>query len=215
MINELFADIADDMHNGSMFLHNIVVRLINQKNVHEGDTVKDYINDIKIQMCYAVSCRINQLITARVPRKLFEQHVAAGNTTEEALWKVAIENTEKRWPLKKMTFSDLLLSDALPCFDDAIDIGLTCITNSIKLDGASVLLYESFEKLIKEEFKGHGVFVIPSSVHEILVFEENETTRETYDELNDFIRHVNQNPSCVKSEDVLSNQALYFKGGKR
>lgn len=207
--NESFVDIARNMNNGLMFLDGIVVVLVNESNVHEDDTVKDYINDIKIQMRYVVSDKY-ELVTARVPRKIFEQHVAEWRMSEEAVWKAAIQNTEKRWPLKRLYFSDLL-----PSLDDDNGADLIALTNSISCYGAAVILYEAFEKLIKEEFKGHGVFVIPSSVHEVLVFEENETTRETYDELNDFIKHVNQNSICVKSEDVLSNQALYFKGGKR
>ncbi len=81
---------------------------------------------------------------------------------------------------------------------------LYVLSNYRKINGAAVLLYPGVLEQIYEGFSGN-FFVIPSSVHEVLLIKE---TGEEEDFLNCMVREVNE--SQVEPEEVLSDHVYYY-----
>ena len=84
--------------------------------------------------------------------------------------------------------------------------GLLILSNTQHFYGASSLLYPDVQRLLKEG--GRGFFILPSSVHEVLLLED--TGREDRYELYRMVREVNE--KNVPREEFLSDSVYYFDG---
>lgn len=82
---------------------------------------------------------------------------------------------------------------------------LYAVTNRRKINGAAVLLYPELLKEIGERYGG-GYYVIPSSVHEVLLLKD--TGEERVEELNAMVRTVNE--THVAPEERLSDHVYYY-----
>lgn len=82
------------------------------------------------------------------------------------------------------------------------------LTNTAKINGAAVLLYEGVLHKLGERF-GTGFYIIPSSVHEVLLLAE---TGEPVEALNRMVREVND--SQVAPEEVLSDHVYYYSASE-
>mgnify|MGYP006866166249 CR=1 FL=1 len=75
--------------------------------------------------------------------------------------------------VKSMIFggeSENLLHEKLDI--EAIENPMFCLTNTQKMNGASLLLQEDIRKQIGECL-GSDYFVLPSSIHEVLILPDN------------------------------------------
>lgn len=87
---------------------------------------------------------------------------------------------------------------------------LYVLSNYRKINGAAVVLYPELLKQVYERFSGN-YFVIPSSVHEVLLLKETgEEEEEAY--YNRMVSEVNENH--VEPEEVLSEHVYYYSGEK-
>lgn len=84
-----------------------------------------------------------------------------------------------------------------------------CLTNKAKMNGASLLLQEDIRKQIGECL-GSDYFVIPSSIHEVLILPDNGIFQ--VPELNAMVQEVNE--TKVERQEQLSDK-VQFCDGKR
>lgn len=84
---------------------------------------------------------------------------------------------------------------------------LYVLSNQRKVNGASVILYPELLKRIYDGFSGN-YYVIPSSVHEVLVLKEKGEEDEEY--LNYMVTEVNEYQ--VEPEEILSGHVYYYSG---
>lgn len=82
---------------------------------------------------------------------------------------------------------------------------LYVVTNHRKINGSAVLLYPELLKKIGERFGG-GYYVIPSSIHEVLLLKD--TGEDRSEALNAMIREVNE--THVAPEERLSDHVYYY-----
>lgn len=87
-------------------------------------------------------------------------------------------------------------------------MGLTVVSNTNNFLGASVLLHPDAPKMIKERIGGNA-FVIPSSIHEVLILPEDAFTAM---ELVNMIKEVNE--AEVAPEDRLSDMVYFCDGNQ-
>ena len=87
----------------------------------------------------------------------------------------------------------------------AEDVSMLIITNQDKFFGATALFYPEMEKRIAE-IVGGSYYVLPSSVHEMIVLPDNGTLEER--ELAQMVRTVNA--AEVHPEEQLGNKVLYY-----
>lgn len=84
---------------------------------------------------------------------------------------------------------------------------------STKGFGSAASLFYPWEMGRIEYRLGGGYVVIPSSVHEVLVFPDDEITMENAKNLSSFIRSVNEDKSCISPDEILSWVPYHYSDG--
>lgn len=153
----------------------------------------------------------------QIPKNVWER-LDLGSA--EAYVTRAIENTRRLFPERlyeiEKTEEGCVLHEELPersevRKDRLYPQRLYVLTNHRKINGAAVLLYPELLKRLGERFGG-DFYVIPSSVHEVLLLKEND--RENAEYLNRMVREVNSRQ--VAPEEILSNHVYrYFTEEER
>lgn len=146
------------------------------------------------------------------------------NLSENFLWDLAFENTQRRYPAEWMGVDKLLFSmfardsdmlsvdlwgmvQALGLVNYEID-PMIVVTNCEKQNGASTILYPGLLEKIHEEI-GHDFCLAMSSVHEFIVFTDKRVDINNWRKA---IADINNNQ--VKNEDILSYELFYYNGKK-
>lgn len=116
--------------------------------------------------------------------------------SKEELHKAAIQNSEKIFPAKYYKTNDL--------------ISFNILTNEIGYLGAAALFYPNQMKKIAASLGGN-YFVLPSSIHEVLVMPDDGNLN--YMELEQMVKVVNE--TVVDINDQLSNDVYYYDSKER
>ena len=122
---------------------------------------------------------------------------------ENRAWEKAIENLCADTQITSLT---KLLSDMSGIPIDASaepDINLHVITNSEKYEGAAAIMNRKALRSFAREHHTNMLFVLPSSVHEMMISPFTEKT--TADELSAIVREVNE--TQVAPEERLTDRA--------
>lgn len=87
------------------------------------------------------------------------------------------------------------------------------LTNEQKLYGAGCMLYEGV--LCREaERIGADLYILPSSVHEVMLLPAVPDTGEALDGLRDLVAGINRS-DVLSARDVLSDRVFYYNRRKR
>lgn len=100
------------------------------------------------------------------------------------------------------------LSDLLGDLVGQTDLPLYVLTNDIFMDGANRMVDEGFLKSLLEIWE-EDIFVIPSSVNEILLIPVGDQPSE--DEMSLMIKEVNG--TILKPKEILSDHVYVYKKG--
>ena len=134
--------------------------------------------------------------------------LARWGVTREEVYRQACENT---WRLLPVDFRSMgaVMEDALflPSLDEVLK--LYVLTNRWKNYGAAAVLYEGQLQAVGE-MVGENFFVIPSSVHEMLILPESRVPKR--EELDEMIKEINE--IAVAPEEVLGDRAYYYDRDK-
>ena len=151
----------------------------------------------------------------RLPKKIWEEQ----DMGSVAKWyPKALQNTADFFGKTVMSMEDCLLEmfqnkseddrekvlDRL--FEKGDEVGFQVITNRQRTYGASVILYPDF--LEKEEAEFGPFYLIPSSVHEMLLLPQSHPI--AVSELNSMVKQVNE--TQVDPEDVLAWHVYRYSG---
>lgn len=97
------------------------------------------------------------------------------------------------------------LSDALGVPDV---VNIYVITNTMKNLGAGALVNHSVQKALYEYFNGKNLYILPSSIHELLILPEEDSFHRSVEELISMVREVNG--TAVSEDDFLADHVYYF-----
>lgn len=136
------------------------------------------------------------------------------NVSNEEILEAAKENTSTLFPPK--------IQDLYEFVQDMVDISkeelsqgrknfpdLQILTNDLCINGASVILYDSFMKEVYERFGGKFI-ILPSSVHEVLVVPLEDSVYIPY--LQEVVESINQR--FVAEDEILSDNVYMYDGEK-
>jgi len=90
---------------------------------------------------------------------------------------------------------------------ETVENPMFCLTNESKMNGASLLLQEDIRKQIGECL-GSDYFVLPSSIHEVLILPDNGMLE--VPELNAMVKEVNE--TQVERQEQLSDKVQFCDG---
>ena len=183
-----------ELFSGEQIRERLIVRLLNRKCNEE--LLKDMPHlpflDLAITFHVLVEKEEGGTKTVRVTKKIWDEYI--GEPLLD-MYQLALHNTELYFPARMEKLEKMLL---MPDLEN--DSGLFLLTNQYGIYGATVILYEGVQKKI-ESVLGGGYYVIPSSVHEVLLISQKEVLDEGV--LKDTILEVNR--TQVGAEEVLSN----------
>ena len=94
-----------------------------------------------------------------------------------------------------------LMRDAVPQGGPSV----YCLSNESKLNGAAYIINEDIQKMVSEKIGG-DYYVLPSSVHEVLVVPKSEDM--SIEELENMVQSVNV--SCVSADEILSDHIYQY-----
>lgn len=120
----------------------------------------------------------------------------------------AIENNRKNDPGMYWNMAELFKGINMDDYEKTVLNNVKIVSNSKCVNGASVILDMEMMDRLYEEFGG-PVYLLPSSIHELLAVAADDTTPEEYIEL---IRKVNADD--VKDEDVLDDCVYMYDGSE-
>ena len=120
--------------------------------------------------------------------------------SEETLLHDAFENAVKRYPVSINRLSDLL---GISMMDE--DCPIYCVSTKQMICGAAALFYPGALPQIAKILHG-SFFVIPSSIHEMLVVPDTFAT--TANALKDMVQSAND--TVLSKEDILSYSVYHY-----
>lgn len=131
------------------------------------------------------------------------------NITEDELHSVALQNEQNvQYSVRSMSSvlksigNDMSLGDIENVLNDIIPFFI--VTNENGINGSAVLLNTDYLKMI--ESKIGKFYILPSSVHEIIVLPESEVNDAEY--LKEMVKDVND--SVVEEDEILSYNVYQF-----
>ena len=139
------------------------------------------------------------------------------NVSEEEILQATEENTEALFPVRMEPILDTLCRVADISRDDLPEEVLAeedspqimVLTNYLGVNGATVLLYDSFLQQVYEKLRGKFI-ILPSSIHEVIVMPLASAPP-----ITDSQKMVEQiNRSAVKEEEILSDSVYLYDGEK-
>ena len=172
----------------------LIVRLLNRKTNESILNEMPHLPflDLAITFHLLVEEKENGTKSVRVTNKLWEAYI--GDSILQ-MYQQALLNTERLFPAHMVQMEKLLHLSEI-----GISSGLFIVSNPHGIYGAAVLLYEGIQEKIGK-ILGEAYYVIPSSVHEVLVIRESDVT--DIEMLKSTILEVNR--TQVGEEDILSN----------
>lgn len=185
----------------------VVYRLVNAARNQELLEESPYIPflDLAIVFYYLVSSQEDGIRSIRINNQLMEQWKADTQT----LLELAGRNTPRLFPAKYCPISDLLgeFLQELPGERELYQMENEphILTNNKGINGAAVWLYPDQMEWIARK-KQKGFYILPSSIHELLVLTEDGQMREP--EMLRMVRQVNR--ECVGEEEFLSDNIYYY-----
>jgi len=142
---------------------------------------------------------------------IYNTHMEVWNTTVDELYELAQRNTPEIFPWKKVPMEEAvreMMGDELEeeeyrDFWEAVPMYV--VSNSEHVYGAATLLYTRMLKEVSEVAQ-KNLYVIPSSIHEVIVLQDNGD--KDVMRLKEIIEEVNR--TQVESEEILSDNLYYY-----
>ena len=137
--------------------------------------------------------------------------------SEEEILQAAEENTESLFPVRMEPILDTLCRVADISRDDLPEEVLAeedspqimVLTNYLGVNGATVILYDSFLQQVYEKLGGKFI-ILPSSIHEVIVMPSASAPHAA--DSQKMVEQINR--SAVKEEEILSDSVYLYDGEK-
>ena len=153
----------------------------------EDKITKDYLDDMVVYYKIVVDTTENDTASVAVNRTIF----ANMDTTIEELDEIARENTRKNSGVEFKNVAEVLAElTGMPKETFGDDLPMYVLTNRTKVDGAILFTYEDIMHNVCEVAHAEGMYILPSSRHEIIcvpinAHKETESLRKMVSEVND------------------------------
>ena len=154
-----------------------------------------------VMTCHILINRENSCFASTLVTK---KYLAGYGISAEKLFEDACANSPLILPVKMEALEAILMGSAAGN-DESGEAGLMVLTNETGTDGASALFYPG-EMKHAEEYFGGSYYILPSSVHELILMPEDFCP--STDCLNDMVARINA--AVVRPEDRLSDIAYHY-----
>lgn len=182
----------------------ITARLLPLSRVSNGELYTLF-HDIAI--VYSIVLESKTENNSQITMRIMNSYLDLWDTTKKEIHKIAMENTLQRenivlTPMRQMIKD--LQKESVEDLDSIEEAPMYVLTNKSFISGAIAILDSNIQKKIAE-LLGGDYYIIPSSIHEVIVIPYNLMETE---ELNQMI--VDINSEFVSADDRLSNHAFKY-----
>lgn len=165
----------------------------------------------------------NMLITLRILTEKKNEHIGSmlitnntldiiGELTIDELFSCAEVNTPRLFPATVMSMEEILADMFPPEMRELYSTevpknqeGMIVISNDIGVNGATSILYKGVLKNLSSQYSDRRLYVLPSSVHEVICVPCNENV--SANELRQMVTEVN----CTQvAEDEVLTDSVYL-----
>lgn len=188
--------------------HRIIMKVVNtEKNKELLQKVPNIpFYDLSIVFLVDVTQAINEVATILI----YNQHLNLWDVDVEELYNLAQENTPRQLQPRLDDLHDVfeyITGEEIPFLEE---LNIKILTNHLKIHGATCMAYPELLKELYDIFED-SVIIIPSSVHEVLVFpEKNMPDGYTIKDLNGMVQEVND--TQLAEVEILSDHVYRFNG---
>lgn len=162
--------------------------------------------DLSIVFLVDVTQAINEVATILI----YNQHIKLWDISVEELYNLAKVNTPRQLQPRLDDLQDVFESITGESLDFLENLNIKILTNHLHIHGATCIAYPELLKELYDIFEDN-VVIIPSSIHEVLVFPEKKLP-DGYglEYLNDMVCCVNQTE--LVNHEILSDNVYLFNG---
>ncbi len=133
------------------------------------------------------------------------EHMEMWGISTEELYRTAQQNMKRKRPELLIPIKDMLEEIMKKHLSEEYRVPLYVLTNKDKMYGASALLYSGQLKILAEKLQS-DLLILPSSVHEVLLLEDDR--EQDYAFYREMVREVNG--SQVEPDEVLSENIYRY-----
>lgn len=186
----------------------ICFRLVNREKNRELLDQAPYIPMLDLAICFYYALDNAGLNHGTIP--IHRSHLELWGVTEKELLACAMQNTPRLYPCEVIPMENVL-EDLLRELPENMRqeilqrMSMKILTNANKTYGACSVLYPGVLEQMAEQMNG-DLYLIPSSVHEMLVLPKEQERSE--EELREMITEVNGTE--ISPEEVLSNHLYIY-----
>lgn len=192
----------------------IVYRLINTER--NTALLEDIPHMEFLDLSIVFHCMVSQEETGYATILVHNVHMKLWDVSVEELHQAAKENTPRIMPYELKSMTEVLCEiteaenpeeyDYDRCMEEFADsVPMYVLTNQKMIDGASCMLYPDLIREISDS-AGSSLFIIPSSVHEVLILPVENT--EEGEEVKSMIREIND--TQTEPGEILSYSLYYY-----
>ncbi len=192
-------------NNEKMIIYRLISRERNKELLKEVPYIPFL--DMAITFHLVVSVNKNYVQSLKISKELQKKW----NITVEQLLKVAKRNTEKMFPAEVRGLREFIREYLLSQGEELTNVekvDMIIVTNELGINGAVTILYEGIIEELAKRYET-DLYVIPSSVHEMIVVPVKEDPEnELYDMLRFIVKDINER--YVAEEEILSNRVYRY-----
>lgn len=186
----------------------LFIKLINTKRNEE--LLENVPHEPFMDLSIVVYCKVYNKEIGNGFILVKNEHLEMWNIEKDCLFKNAMDNTEKSDTMKIRSIVEVLkevepmMCEELDGLEEENSPQLNVVTSNDGYYGAAFMAIPNKLKEMEESMAG-DFYIIPSSVHELLILPKGHGDLEG---LGKMINEVNE--TAVKREEVLSDHAYYF-----
>ena len=153
-------------------------------------------------------CNVSDCMDSYATILIYNQHLTLWNVDENDLYEAAKINSQKLLSPRLDNLHDVFEHITDESLDFLEELNISILTNSLKIYGAACMVYPNLLSEISDILED-DVIIIPSSVHEVLVFpKRNLPEGYTLEYLNTMVQEVNE--TQLMDIEILSNHVYWY-----
>ena len=153
-------------------------------------------------------CNVSDFMQEYASILILNQHMKLWNVEVDDLYKVSKQNSPRLFPPRLDNLHDVfkhLTEESLPFLDE---LEISILTNPLKIYGASCLFYPGILDELSSLYED-DVVIIPSSIHEVLVFpKKNLPEAYSLEDLNTMVQNVNE--TQLTDDEILADHVYWY-----